>query len=67
MIHDHSPASFHREASEHRKKCGAFRAATMGEVLSVGLNGRQAAEYDSDDEMLQARVDGMMRVVDAAG
>ena len=39
----------------------------MGEVLSVGLNGQRAAEHNSDDEMLQARVDGVMRVVDAAG
>ena len=60
-------ARIYQEMINFCKTNGAFDPTTMGTVPNVGLMAMKAEEYGSHDKTFEIQVDGVMRVVDAAG
>lgn len=66
-IPDRCYAGIYQVVIDDCKKNGAFNPTTMGSVPNVGLMAQAAEEYGSHDKTFQIAVDGVVRVVDAAG
>lgn len=66
-IPDRCYAGIYQVVIDDCKKHGAFDPKTMGSVPNVGLMAQAAEEYGSHDKTFQIPVDGVVRVVDAAG
>ncbi|MAF17315.1 MAG: isocitrate dehydrogenase (NADP(+)) [Marinomonas sp.] len=60
-------ARIYQEVINFCKTNGAFDPTTMGTVPNVGLMAQKAEEYGSHDKTFEAKANGVMRVVDAAG
>jgi isocitrate dehydrogenase len=67
MIPDRCYATIYEEIIEDAKAKGQFDPATMGAVSNVGLMAQKAEEYGSHDKTFEAKGDGTIRVVNAAG
>jgi len=67
MIPDRSYATIYQEIIEDAKDKGQFDPSTMGAVSNVGLMAQKAEEYGSHDKTFEAKGDGIIRVVNAAG
>ena len=67
MVPDRCYATMYEEILEDAKEKGQFDPATMGNVSNVGLMAKKAEEYGSHDKTFEAKVPGIIRVVDEAG
>ncbi|MEG1628635.1 NADP-dependent isocitrate dehydrogenase, partial [Pseudomonas sp.] len=67
VIPDRCYATIYQAVIEDCKQHGAFDPTTMGSVPNVGLMAQKAEEYGSHDKTFQAKVDGVIRVVDGKG
>jgi isocitrate dehydrogenase len=67
MIPDRCYARMYQACIEFCQENGAFDVTTMGNVANVGLMAQKAEEYGSHDKTFEIPVDGVVRVVDAAG
>ncbi|TDF86341.1 NADP-dependent isocitrate dehydrogenase [Pseudomonas sp. H9] len=67
VIPDRCYATIYQVVIEDCKQHGAFDPTTMGSVPNVGLMAQKAEEYGSHDKTFQAKVDGVIRVVDGKG
>jgi isocitrate dehydrogenase len=67
MIPDRCYARMYQACIEFCQENGAFDVTTMGNVANVGLMAQKAEEYGSHDKTFEIPVDGLVRVVDAAG
>jgi isocitrate dehydrogenase len=67
MIPDRCYATIYQECIKFCQEHGAFDVTTMGNVANVGLMAQKAEEYGSHDKTFEIPVDGVVRVVDAAG
>ena len=67
MVPDRCYATMYSVILEDAKTHGQFDPATMGNVANVGLMAQKAEEYGSHDKTFEAKADGTVRVVDAAG
>jgi len=66
-IPDRCYAGIYQVVIDDCKKHGAFDPKTMGSVPNVGLMAQAAEEYGSHDKTFQIAIDGVVRIVDAAG
>jgi isocitrate dehydrogenase len=67
MIPDRCYATMYKTIVEDAKEKGQFDPATMGAVSNVGLMAQKAEEYGSHDKTFEAKGNGIIRVVNAAG
>lgn len=67
MIPDRCYAGVYQETIEFCKQNGKFDVSTMGNVSNVGLMAQKAEEYGSHDKTFEIPVDGVVKVIDAAG
>ena len=67
MIPDRCYAGIYQEIIEDAKTKGQFDPSTMGAVSNVGLMAQKAEEYGSHDKTFEAKGNGIIRVVNAAG
>jgi isocitrate dehydrogenase len=67
MIPDRCYATIYKTIVEDAKEKGQFDPASMGAVSNVGLMAQKAEEYGSHDKTFEAKGNGIIRVVNAAG
>ena len=67
VIPDGSYAGVYQAVIDDCKAHGAFDPRTMGSVPNVGLMAQKAEEYGSHDKTFEMPLDGVVRVVSAAG
>ncbi len=67
MIPDRCYATIYKTIIEDAKAKGQFDPSTMGAVSNVGLMAQKAEEYGSHDKTFEAKGEGVIRVVNAAG
>jgi len=67
MIPDRCYSTMYGEIIEDAKAKGQFDPATMGAVSNVGLMAKKAEEYGSHDKTIEARGNGIIRVVNSEG